>query len=80
MRASELRERSDAELHAQLEESHRELFNLRFQLATRQLSNYRRLPQVRADIARINTLLRERQIAALYAEATAAADVAETAE
>lgn len=76
MRASELRELSDTELTAKLDESHRELFNLRFQQATRQLANYRRIPAVRADIARINTLLRERQIAALYAEATAA----ETAE
>ncbi len=60
----ELRELSDAELQAKLNEAHEELFNLRFQAATRQLQNYARLGQVRRQIARIETILRERQLGA----------------
>lgn len=71
MRASELRDLTDAELRGRLDELHREQFNLRFQLATRQLANYRRIPAVKRDIARINTILRERQLAAEYARASA---------
>jgi large subunit ribosomal protein L29 len=59
---SSLRELSDAELVSRLNDAHRELFNLRFQHFTRQLANYKRLEQVRHDIARIKTLLREREL------------------
>ena len=52
------------ELTARLGDSRRELFNLRFQLATGQLDNPARIGQVRRDIARLHTLLREREIAA----------------
>ena len=52
-------------------EAKEELFNLRFQNATGQLDNIARIPQVRREIARIETLLREREIAA--AEAARAA-------
>ena len=62
-KASALRELTDAELVTKLNEAHRELFNLRFQHFTRQLANYKRLEQVRHDIARMNTLLRERELA-----------------
>ena len=58
-------------------EAKEELFNLRFQNATGQLDNIARLPQVRRDIARIETLLREREIAAaeqLEAQEEAMAD------
>ncbi len=58
----ELRELSEAELQAKLNEAHEELFNLRFQAATRQLQNYARHGQVRRQIARIETILRERQL------------------
>ena len=54
--------RSNADLEAKLRESKEELFNLRFQLATGQLDNNRRLGVVRKDIARIYTVLREREL------------------
>ena len=62
--AKELREFNDAELEHRLGEAKEELFNLRFQNATGQLDNIARIPQVRRDVARIETLLREREIAA----------------
>jgi large subunit ribosomal protein L29 len=61
-KADPLRDLSDAELLARLNESHRELFNLRFQHFTRQLANYKRLEEVRHMIARIKTILREREL------------------
>jgi large subunit ribosomal protein L29 len=59
---SELRELHDEELQSRLRESKEELFNLRFQMATGQLDNNRRLRLVRHDIARIYTILREREL------------------
>jgi len=47
----------------QLEEARHELFNLRFRLATRQLVNHRQLRQVRREIARLLTIMRERELA-----------------
>ena len=64
MKAAELRELNDAELANRLREFREELFNLRFQNATGQLDNSTRVGQVRKDIARCETLLREREIAA----------------
>jgi large subunit ribosomal protein L29 len=58
----ELRELTDEELTARLRESKEELFNLRFQMATGQLNNNRRLRTVRQEIARIYTVLREREL------------------
>jgi large subunit ribosomal protein L29 len=63
-RAAELRELNDTELEHRLGEAKEELFNLRFQNATGQLDNVARIPEVRRDVARIETLLREREIAA----------------
>lgn len=60
--AGELRELSNDELVARLKESKEELFNLRFQMATGQLDNNRRLRVVRHDIARIYTVMREREL------------------
>ena len=54
---------SDDELVDQLAEARRELFNLRFQLATGQLDNTARMGEVRKDIARLLTVLRDREIA-----------------
>jgi len=62
--AQELRELNDTELEHRLGEAKEELFNLRFQNATGQLDNVARIPQVRKDVARIETLLREREIVA----------------
>lgn len=63
MRPAEIRALSAADLAKQLEEAHRELFNLRFRLKTRQLSNPRELGKVRRNIARMETVLRERELA-----------------
>jgi large subunit ribosomal protein L29 len=60
--AGELRELTDEELTDRLRESKEELFNLRFQMATGQLNNNRRLRTVRQEIARIYTVLREREL------------------
>jgi large subunit ribosomal protein L29 len=60
--ASELRELNDEELVLRLKESKEELFNLRFQMATGQMDNNRRLRTVRHDIARIYTVMREREL------------------
>ena len=60
--ASELRELTEEELVLRLKESKEELFNLRFQMATGQLDNNRRLRSVRHDIARIYTIMREREL------------------
>ena len=62
-KVSELREMADAELESRLGETRQELFNLRFQLVTGQLDNSARIGHVRKDVARIETLLREREIA-----------------
>ena len=61
-KASELRDLSVDELETRLSETKEELFNLRFQNATGQLDNYRRLGILRRDVARIHTILRERQL------------------
>ncbi len=66
-RVAEMRLLGDQELVEHLSESRRELFNLRFQLATGQLDNSARLGEVRRDIARLATFLREREIAAAEA-------------
>ena len=58
----ELRELADNELIDKLRESKEELFNLRFQMATGQLANNRRLRIVRKEIARVYTVLREREL------------------
>ena len=64
MKSTELRELSDQELSKKLEDTRAELFNLRFQLATSQLDNTARVTTVKRDIARIQTEIRARQIAA----------------
>jgi large subunit ribosomal protein L29 len=60
--AGELRELGADELVLRLRESKEELFNLRFQMATGQMDNNRRLRTVRHDIARIYTVMREREL------------------
>ena len=59
MRPSEIRNLSKVEIGRRLDEAHQELFNLRFQFATGQLKNTSRLSQVRHEIARLRTILRE---------------------
>ena len=68
MKARELKEMSEAELRQKEKEVTEELFNLKFQHATGQLENTQRLPQVRKDLARVKTVLREKEIAAAKAK------------
>ena len=67
--AKELRQLNDTELEHRLGEAKEELFNLRFQNATGQLDNIARIPQMRREVARIETLLREREIQAAEEQA-----------
>lgn len=67
--AQELRELNDAELIQRLAEAKEEHFNLRFQAATGQLDNTARLGEVRREVARLNTLMREREITAAEGDA-----------
>lgn len=62
MKIQEIRALNNEELTKKLEEAYQELFNLRFRLATRQLANNRELVKVRKRIARIKTVLREREL------------------
>jgi large subunit ribosomal protein L29 len=64
MNALELRKLNYQQLTDKLDESKEELFNLRFQLVTNQLDNTARMKQVKADIARISTVMREQEIEA----------------
>jgi len=73
-KARDLLEVPDEELLAQVESLKEELFNLRFQFATGQLDNPMRIKQVRHDIARILTILRQRQTEEQLEEALARAD------
>jgi large subunit ribosomal protein L29 len=63
MTATELRSQNNAELARKLDDAYQELFNLRFQRATGKLSNTARFQEVKRDIARIKTILRERELA-----------------
>jgi len=63
LKAQELREYPVAELQDQLRRVQKDLFDLRFQQASKQLNNPMRLRQLRHDIARIKTLIRERELA-----------------
>ena len=62
MKAREIRELSSLELEEKLKELKGELFNLRFQLATGQLENPSRIRQVKKSIARVKTIMREREL------------------
>lgn len=67
MKAVEMRGMTYRELEVKLAETKEEYFNLRFQLATNQLDNTARLREVRKDIARIHTVMRQQEIAAYEA-------------
>jgi large subunit ribosomal protein L29 len=62
--AAELRELQDDDLRERLAEGKEELFNLRFQIVTGQLDDPRRIKQVKREVARVLTVLRERELAA----------------
>jgi len=61
MQLKDMRRLSDTELQEELKSAREELFNLRFQLATRQLKNYRGLPSARRRIARVLSVQQERE-------------------
>jgi len=58
----EFRDQTTEELTKQLEDTHQELFNLRFRLSTKQLVNHREVRRVRRKIARLKTLLTEKEL------------------
>ncbi|HLR35648.1 MAG TPA: 50S ribosomal protein L29 [Tissierellales bacterium] len=62
MKVNEIRQMTDQELDSKMLEFKNELFNLRFQMATGQLENPMRIKAVRKDIARIKTIMREREL------------------
>lgn len=62
MKAKEIRELTTAEIEEQIKSLKEELFNLRFQLATGQLENTARIREVRKTIARMKTVIREREL------------------
>ena len=62
MKAEEIRALSAEELAKQLESVHRELFDLRFRAATKQLANNREIARVRREIARMKTIMREKEL------------------
>ncbi|HRW46289.1 MAG: 50S ribosomal protein L29 [Caldilinea sp.] len=63
MKITELRSQNNAELARKLDDAYQEMFNLRFQRATGKLANSARFGEVKRDIARIKTILRERELA-----------------
>ena len=62
MKAGEIRTLSSEELVKQLEAAHKELFDLRFRLATKQLVNHREIRKVKKNIARLKTIVMEREL------------------
>ena len=62
MKVEEIRALSAEELTKQLQEARQELFNLRFRLATKQLVNHREIPRVKKKIARLMTVIREKEL------------------
>jgi len=62
MKTEEIRDLSDRDLRQRLEDNHKELFNLRFQIETRKLKNHQRIREVKRDMARMETILREREL------------------
>jgi large subunit ribosomal protein L29 len=62
MKAQDIRAMTEDELRRQLDNMYEELFNLRFQLSTNQLTNHNRVREVKKDIARAKSVLREREL------------------
>jgi large subunit ribosomal protein L29 len=68
MKAHEIRVMTSDELVQQLDDAYEELFNLRFQFSTGQLGNFNRLTEVKRDIARLKTIMRERELEQMWEE------------
>ena len=83
MRASDIRDWDDVEIRARLGELREEKFRLRFRMGTMELENPKMLQHIRRDVARLNTILRERELSgptAVTPETPETAESAETAE
>jgi large subunit ribosomal protein L29 len=84
MKASEIRDWDDVEIRARLEELREERFRLRFRRSTMQLENPKMVKHIRRDVARLNTILRERELSETLetsgTETSEAPDTAEQAE
>ena len=68
MKAQEIRAMTSDELIQRLDDAHQELFNLRFQFSTGRLENFNRLTEVKRDIARLKTIMRERELEQVWEE------------
>ena len=68
MKVEEIRALSVEELAKQLEAAHHQLLGLRFRLATKQLVNHREIPRVEKKIARLKTVMRERELGIIHQE------------
>ena len=68
MKAQEIRGMTSSELIQRLDDTYEEWFNLRFQFSTGQLENFNRLTEVKRDIARLKTIIRERELEQMWEE------------
>ena len=68
MKAQEIRAMTSDELAQRLNDAHEELFNLRFQFSTGRLENFNRLTEVKRDIARLKTIVRETELEQMWEE------------
>ena len=68
MKVQEIRAMTSDELIQRLDDAHEELFNLRFQFSTGRLENFNRLTEVKRDIARLKTIMRERELEQVWEE------------
>ena len=79
MKAEDIREWDNVEIRARLGELREERFRLRFQMGTMQLENPKMLQHIRRDVARLNTILRERELSEKSTKAAVPHETAETA-
>jgi len=68
MKAQEIRAMTPDDLVQRLDDAYEELFNLRFQFSTGQLENFNRLTEVKRDVARLKTIMRERELEQMWEE------------
>lgn len=68
METQEIRTMTPDDLVQRLDDAYEELFNLRFQFSTGQLENFNRLTEVKRDIARLKTIMRERELEQMWEE------------
>ncbi len=78
MKAEDIREWDNVEIRARLGELREEEFRLRFQMGTMQLENPKMLQHIRRDVARLNTILRERELSETSTEVASRPETAET--